>query len=110
MNQIDSQLDGQQFDDLPQGELKDFPRFAYVVDHNERGGLFLAHVEDPHGNTVFEVSNEDQDAGGNVIEVGKAWLVHAGLMRSHFDVTGLLSYLKGQGIAAANATMRLVRE
>ena len=75
-----------------------------VIDLDERG-WFKAHVENRNGKTVFEFSNEDEEAGWPN-ERG-LWLVEDGFMRHGRDIAGLLDYLKSIGIAKPTATMRL---
>jgi hypothetical protein len=80
------------------------PEYQYIIDLNERG-YFQAHVEDPSGKVVFEMSNEEIDAEGN-ITYGEVWLTEAGYMKHITDVDGLEVYLKQMEVIPPNAVLR----
>lgn len=70
-----------------------------VVDLDERG-VFKAHVDDQNGNTVFELSTEDD-------EEGVLWLVEAGYMKHCRDSDGLHEYLLEMGIAKPGSSLQV---
>lgn len=67
--------------------------YHYIVDLDERG-IYKAHVEHSEtGQTVFELSNEDED--GNTSDL---WIIEDGFMRHTEDMRGLERYLRGHKI------------
>ncbi|EGQ60914.1 hypothetical protein GGI1_03386 [Acidithiobacillus sp. GGI-221] len=72
-----------------------------VVDLDERG-IFKAHVEDYVGDSIFELSNENED--GSLKEDGID-LVRDGYLRHRRDTYGLLNYLREIGIATKENTL-----
>lgn len=74
-----------------------------VIDLDERGS-FRAHVEDPKGKTVFDLSNEGEDGWPD--EDG-LWLVEDGYMKHCRDSDGLHDYLLTVGIVKPGSTMRM---
>ena len=75
-----------------------------VVDLDERGS-FKAHVENYTGDSIFEVSNEDEN--GNPSDDG-IWPVTAGYMHHNRDTRGLLSYLREiVGLATEKNTLAI---
>lgn len=64
--------------------MKDYsPEFTYVVDHDERGE-YRAHVEDPSGKVVYEISNDRE---------GLIPTIEDGFMKNTRDMKGLTKYL-----------------
>ncbi|MBU2765461.1 hypothetical protein HAP94_04470 [Acidithiobacillus ferrivorans] len=76
---------------------------ALVIDLDERG-IFKAHVENHLGNTIFELSNEDDR--GNPCSDG-LWLVRDGYMKHGRDAEGLLTYLQDMGVATEKNTLAI---
>ena len=74
-----------------------------VIDLDERG-WFKGHVDDQHGTTIFEFSNEDDT--GWPSENG-FWLVEDGFMKHGRDIAGLHEYLKQMGIAKPDSVIHL---
>lgn len=79
------------------------PNYKFVVDLNERGS-FRAHVEDPEGKPMFDISNESKNEDGTT-EEGDLWLIEDGFMKNIDDMKGLLKYLKEQELVPEHATL-----
>lgn len=79
------------------------PTYLYVIDLNERG-YFRAHVEDPQGKVVFNLTNEDEETGREL--GGELWLVEDGFMKHIDDVNGLEKYLKSVQIMPSRSTLK----
>jgi hypothetical protein len=68
--------------------------YFYWIDMDERGE-FSAHVDNPHGKTVFEIP--DAEAMEDLIQDG--------FMRHTSDIDDLAEYLKDRGIMGKNDTL-----
>lgn len=65
--------------------MKDYtPEYTYIVDMDERGE-YRAHVEDPAGNSVYEIKSDPE---------GIVHPIEDGYMKNGRDMKGLTKYLK----------------
>ncbi|MBU3720550.1 MAG: hypothetical protein FGM22_07290 [Burkholderiaceae bacterium] len=80
--------------DKPRGKGKAGHTFFYWIDIDERGE-FSAHVDNPHGKTVFEIPNAEAMED----------LIQDGFMRHTSDIDGLAEYLQDMGVMAKGDTL-----
>lgn len=71
-------------------------RHTYHIDHNERGE-FRASVRNANGDTVYNVTNHEEDENGHE-HYGEINEVRDGFMRHGKDISGLETHLKSLGI------------
>ncbi len=74
--------------------------YRYVIDLNERGE-FRAHVEDPAGQSIYDIDNDGMNQEGP----GGLWLVEEGFIKSIDDISGLEKYLHDMNIIPRSASL-----